>query len=178
MAADWDKLAEEWKDHNVGFVAEVDCTAEGKPLCAANNIRGFPTMMFGDPFALQDYQGGRSYAELSKFAMENLKPVCSVANVELCNADMRAQIEKYMKLSAEELTMSMDEKEKKLEKVEEYFKLAIEKLQVEYQELLEAKETTVASVKSAGLTLMKAVLAARVKSEFEPESCDTCDVIV
>ena len=34
MAADWERLADEWKDHPVGLVAEVDCTSDdGKPLC-------------------------------------------------------------------------------------------------------------------------------------------------
>ena len=26
------------------LVAHVDCTAEGKPLCDANGVKGFPTL--------------------------------------------------------------------------------------------------------------------------------------
>ena len=34
MAEDWEKLGEEWKDHPVGLIAEVDCTSdEGQPVC-------------------------------------------------------------------------------------------------------------------------------------------------
>ena len=33
MAPDWEKLAGEWDGHDIGLIAEVDCTTEGKPLC-------------------------------------------------------------------------------------------------------------------------------------------------
>jgi hypothetical protein len=52
MAPDWEKLGEEWKDHAVGLIAEVDCTEDsGKPLCEEYGIEGFPTLMYGDPSA-------------------------------------------------------------------------------------------------------------------------------
>jgi len=50
LAPDWEKLANDWKGHKVGLVAEVDCTdpaAEG--VCAEYQIEGFPTLMYGDP---------------------------------------------------------------------------------------------------------------------------------
>ena len=169
MAPDWEKLAEEWKDHAVGFVAEVDCTTEGKPLCDANGVRGFPTLKYGDPAGLEDYQGGRSYADLAKFATENLKPVCSVGNIELCDAEKKAQIEKYMKLSVEELNKAVAEEETKLEKAEEDFKAAVEKLQAEYQKLSEDKDAAITAVKNAGLALMKSVLVAKNKTEKKDE---------
>ena len=52
MAPDWEKLGEEWKDHAVGMIADVDCTEEGgKPLCEDYGVEGFPTLMYGDPAA-------------------------------------------------------------------------------------------------------------------------------
>jgi thiol-disulfide isomerase/thioredoxin len=34
MAEDWEKLEEDWKDHDVALVAEVDCTSDGgQPIC-------------------------------------------------------------------------------------------------------------------------------------------------
>jgi Thioredoxin len=169
MAPDWEKLAEEWKDHAVGFIAEVDCTTEGKPLCDANGVRGFPTLKYGDPAGLEDYQGARTYTDLAKFATENLKPVCSVGNIELCDDEKKAQIEKYMKLSVEELNKSVEEEEKKLETAEEDFKKAVEKLQAEYQKLSEDKEEMITAVKGSGLALMKSVLVAKSKTEKKDE---------
>jgi hypothetical protein len=55
------------------LVAEVDCTADGESLCKMFDVQGYPTLKWGDPSDLQDYQGGRSYEDLRQFADENLK---------------------------------------------------------------------------------------------------------
>lgn len=165
MAPDWEKLAEEWDGNDVGFVAEVDCTAEGKPLCDENNVRGFPSIKYGDPHALEDYQAGRTYADLAKFATENLKPTCSVSNIDLCDDEKKKQIEEYMKLSEEELTKAIETEETKLTKSEEDFKEAVARLQAEYQKLSEDKDTAANEVKQAGLGMLKAVLNAKKKSQ-------------
>jgi thiol-disulfide isomerase/thioredoxin len=169
MAKDWEKLSQEWDGHAVGFVAEVDCTTEGKPLCDANGVRGFPTLKYGDPAALEDYQGGRTYDVLADFAKENLKPVCSVNNLELCDDEKKAQIEKYQKLSVEELNTAISAEEGKLEKAEEDFKESVAKLQAEYQKLSEEKDEAVAAVKSSGLGLMKSVLVTKTKGDKKDE---------
>ena len=135
MAPDWKKLSGEWESNAVGLVAEVDCTADGKPLCDANGVRGFPTLKYGDPTSLDDYSGGRDYDSLAKFATENLKPICSPSNLDICDADKKAQIETLMAKSTEELDASIAEEEKKLEAAEEDFKTAVEGLQKTYQKL-------------------------------------------
>lgn len=169
MAPDYEKLAEEWHNHEVGLVAEVDCTAEGKPLCDANGVRGFPTLKYGDPSALEDYQGGRSYDELAAFAKENLKPVCSPANIDLCDDAKKKEIEGYMKLSAKDLDKKIEKEEKKLESAEEDFKKEVEKLQQTYQKLSDAKDKKLAEVKESGLGLMKAVKGFKAKAEKKDE---------
>lgn len=164
MAPDWEKLAAEWEGNEVGYVAEIDCTAEGKPLCDANGVRGFPTLKYGDPANLEDYQGGRDLASLSKFAKENLKPVCSPTNLDLCDDEMKTQIEGFMKLSEADLKSKIAEYEKQLEDAEENFKAEVSKLQATYQQLSEAKDNTIAEVKSSGLGLLKSVLTAKTKA--------------
>merc|ERR1740117_1526593 len=79
----------EFDGHASALVGDVDCTAAGKPLCDSNGVRGFPTIKFGDPSNLEDYKGGRDFDALSKFASENLKPVCSPANIDLCDATLQ-----------------------------------------------------------------------------------------
>jgi thiol-disulfide isomerase/thioredoxin len=169
MAPDWEKLAKEWDGHAVGLVAEVDCTTEGKPLCDANGVKGFPSLKYGDPAGLDDYQGSRAYDDLAKFAKENLKPVCSVANIDLCDDEKKKQIETYQKLSVDELNAAIKAEEEKLTKAEDDFKEAVAKLQAEYQKLSEEKDATVASVKSSGLGVMKSVLAAMSKEDKKDE---------
>lgn len=163
MAPDWEKLSAEWEGHKVGLVAEVDCTADGKPLCDENGVRGFPTLKYGDPAGLEDYQGARTYDALAKFATDNLKPVCSPANLDLCDGDKKKQIEEYMKLSAEDLEKKIEEEEKKLEAAEENFKDEVQKLQDAYQKLSTEKDEKIAAVKEAGLGLMKSVAGAKKK---------------
>lgn len=169
MAPDWEQLAQEWDSDKVGLVAEVDCTTEGKPLCDANGVRGFPTLKYGDPTNLDDYQGSRAYADLAKFAKDNLKPVCSPSNLDLCDADKKKQIEEFMKLSVDELDKKISAEEEKLNKAEEDFKAAVSKLQAEYQALSEEKDKQMAEVKNSGLGLLKSVKAAKTKSGGKDE---------
>lgn len=167
MAPDWEKLAAEWEGDAVGLIAEVDCTADGKPLCDANGVKGFPTLKYGDASALDDYQGGRSYDDLSKFAKANLKPVCSPANIDLCDADKKKQIEELMAKSVADLDAAIAAEEKKLDEAEEVFKKAVEGLQATYQKLMEDKEKAVADVKASGLGMMKSVKASKAKADKE-----------
>ena len=163
MAPDWEKLAADWEGNEIGLVAEVDCTAEGKPLCDQNGVKGFPTLKYGDPTALSDYQGGRSYDDLAKFATANLKPMCSPAKLELCDAEQKAKLESLMTKSAAELEEAIKAEEAKLQEAEETFKAEVQKLQEKYQSLMAEKDAAQAAVTAAGLGSMKAVKAFKAK---------------
>jgi len=142
------------------LVADVDCTAGGKDLCDANGVRGYPTIKWGDPSDLQDYQGGRTYDDLKKFAEENLKPMCSVKNIDLCDDAKKADIKKYQDMSAEDLDAAIATEEKKLEDAEAEFKAAVQELQETYSALSTEKDEKIAAVKNSGLGLMKSVKTA------------------
>ena len=165
MKPDWDKLMKNYKDHASALVADVDCTAAGKPLCDSNGVRGFPTIKYGDPGALEDYKGGRDYNALKKFADENLKPMCSPSNLDLCDDEKKQEIEDMMKLSVEELNTQIKDGESKIEAAEENFKTEVEKLQAAYQKLMSDKDDAIEAVKKSGLGLMKSVLAAKQKGD-------------
>jgi len=64
MKPAWDKLMTEYSSSKSALVADVDCTAAGKPLCDSNGVRGFPTIKYGDPSNLEDYKGGRDFDSL------------------------------------------------------------------------------------------------------------------
>merc|ERR1711862_614159 len=117
---------------------------------------------YGDPMALEDYSGGRSFKDLTDFAKENLKPVCSPAKLDLCDADKKEQIEKFMALPADELNGLIDVEEKKIADAEE-------KLQTKYQDLMAEKDAAAAAVKSSGLGLMKSVKAFAAKNTGSDE---------
>lgn len=158
LKPDWDKLMDEFGSSSTQLVADVDCTAEGKPLCDENGVKGYPTLKWGDPSDLQDYQGGRTFDDLKKFVEENLKPLCSVKNMDLCDGEKKSQIEKYLGMAKDDLEAAVAAEEKKIADAEETFKTEVAALQERYSKLSEEKEATAAAVKNAGLGLMKSVL--------------------
>eukprot|EP00956_Cyclotella_meneghiniana_P012301 scaffold17477_cov41-Cyclotella_meneghiniana.AAC.8 len=178
MKPDWDKLMEQFKGSATQLVADVDCTADGKPLCDEVGVRGYPTIKYplhsshtlrsfavhsnfnlqGDPADLQDYQGGRDFDSLSKFAAD-LKPMCSPKNIDLCDDAKKAEISKFQSMAAAELDKLIEAEEKKLEEAEEEFKEEVQKLQDRYTALSTEKDEKIKAVKDAGLGLMKAVKA-------------------
>lgn len=157
----------EYEGHKTALVADVDCTAGGKPLCDSNGVRGFPTIKYGDPNNLEDYKGGRDFDALSKFASENLKPVCSPSNIDLCDATQKAEIEKFQAMSADELDAAIAAKDKEGADAESTFKSEVEKLQKKYEQLQKDKETTLENIKKSGLGIMKAVKAAGAAGKDE-----------
>jgi hypothetical protein len=164
MKPAWDQLMGDYDGHASALVADVDCTSAGKPLCDSNGVQGFPTIKYGDPSALEDYEGGRSYDDLKKFADENLKPTCSPTNIDLCDDDKKAEIEKLQAMSAEDLEKAIEEKEGEAKAAEETFEQEVGKLQKKYESLMKEKDETIAAVKDSGLGLMKAVKAAAGKA--------------
>merc|ERR1712046_85305 len=155
----WDKLMGEFDGHATTLVADVDCTTGGKPLCDKAGVRGYPTIKHGDPNNLEDYKGGRDFDSLKKFAEENLKPVCSPANIDLCDDEKKAKIKELEAMSAEDLDKAIAEKDKENEEAEATFKKGVEGLNTQYKALMAAKDEALKKVKESGLGLMKAVKA-------------------
>uniref|UniRef100_A0A7S1ARR7 Thioredoxin domain-containing protein n=1 Tax=Noctiluca scintillans TaxID=2966 RepID=A0A7S1ARR7_NOCSC len=169
MKPDWDKLMTEFADSATGLVADVDCTAAGKSLCETHGVKGYPTIKWGDPAALEDYQGGRDFDSLQKFASESLKPMCSPNNIDLCDDEKKAEIEKVQAMSDEELAGAITKFEDMNNSAEETFKTEVQKLQDTYQALMKAKDDAVEEVKAAGLGLMKSVQSSKAKAAGNSE---------
>jgi len=172
MKPDWDKLMAAFADSETALVADVDCTAEGKDLCTEHGVRGYPTIKWGDPSNLEDYQGSRDFAALEKFAKENLKPMCSPSNIDLCEGDKKAQIEKFLGHAEDELDKMIAEKEKEVESADAAFKAGVEELQAKYQELMAEKEVESADAAfKAGVEELQAkyqeLMAEKEKKEAE-----------
>merc|ERR1711937_947102 len=121
-------------------------------------------MGWGDPSSLEDYSGGRDYEALKKFAKENLKPMCSPANLDLCDEEKKAKITELQAMPAADLTAKIDEKKAEMKTLEETFESEVKKLQEAYEQLQKDKEKTIADVKSSGLGLMQAVQAAKKRN--------------
>jgi hypothetical protein len=159
MKPAWDKLIAEFKDSKTALVADVDCTAGGKALCDQIGVRGYPTIKYGDPNNLEDYKGGRSFDDLKKFAEANLGPTCGPDNLDLCDDEKKALIQKFQAMSSAELEAAVAEKTAALEKLETDFKSSVEGLQKQYSEANEKKDKDIEELKNSGLGLMKSVAA-------------------
>merc|ERR1712028_125077 len=162
---DWDKLMAEYADSKSVLIGDVDCTAGGKDLCNEIGVRGYPTIKFGDPSNLEDYKGGRTFNDMKKHADENLGPSCGPDNLDLCDAEKKATIEKYQAMSATDLEKFIEESSEKMETAESDFKKFVEKLQKDYETENKAKNATIEEIKSSGLGLAKAVKASKKSKE-------------
>jgi len=166
MKPDWDKLSAEYADSKTILIGDVDCTAAGKELCNEIGVRGYPTIKFGDPNNLEDYKGGRTLADMQKHAAENLGPSCGPENLDLCDAEKKATIEKYQAMSAADLDKFITESEATMEKTEADFKAFVDGLQKSYESHNKEKDEAVEKIKSSGLGFAKAVKAAPKKEEL------------
>jgi len=167
MKPAWDKLMKNWNKGDrakTSLIADVDCTAEGKPLCEQVGVQGFPTIKWGDASNLEDYDGGRDYEALKKFAKDSLKPMCSPANLDLCDDDKKKEISEFQAMSAEDLDAKIEEKKAEIKTAESTFEEEVKKLQETYGQLQKDKDEAIAAVKQSGLGLMQAVQAHAKKS--------------
>jgi len=169
MKPAWDKLMTKYSGHATALVGDVDCTAEGKPLCEEHGVQGFPTIKWGDPSALEDYEGGRDFTELESFAEENLKPICSPQNIDLCDDDKKTQIAELMAMSLDALEASITQKESESKEAEETFDAEVKKLQEKYEALEKEKTEKQKAIKDSGLGLMKAVKASKGSGSAKDE---------
>jgi len=166
MKPDWDKLMAAFKDHASTLIADVDCTTGGKSLCEQVGVRGYPSIKHGDPNDLEDYKGGRDFASLKKFA-DGLGPQCSPANLDLCDAAKKKQIEEFTALGKEKREEMIKAKEAEITKLEADFKSFVDGLQKQYTEANEKKDKDIEAVKTSGLGLLKSVQAHAKKSKSE-----------
>lgn len=167
MKPDWDKLMAEYKDSKDILIADVDCTTGGKDLCEQVGVEGFPTIKHGDPNNLEDYEGGRAYKDLSKFAKSNLGPRCGPGNVELCDAENKALLDDFMKMSTEDLTAKITEKDAEMKTVDKELEELLKSLQSQYEKGQEDAKANKDAIKKAGLGLMKSVQAHKKAGKSE-----------
>lgn len=104
MKPAWDELMALYKDSQTSLIADVDCTAEGQPLCQKYGVQGYPSIKWGENMdKLKDYQGGRDFKSLKSFAESSLGPQCGIENLDVCTDKERELYEEMLKLPVAEL---------------------------------------------------------------------------
>lgn len=99
MKPDWDRLAEESPADVV--IADVDCGKE-EDLCSEVGVTGYPTIKYYVDGEETDFQGGRSFDDLSTFVSEELAAQCTFDMPDLCSDKAKKYIEKWSAKSADE----------------------------------------------------------------------------
>jgi len=165
MKPDWEKLTADFADSTAVAIVDVDCTKDdSKDLCSKYGVKGYPTIKYftssTDPLG-DKYEGGRTYDDLKKFADENLGPSCSPSDLDLCNDEQKAEIEKFQAIPIEELKATVAERTKAAEDAEKNFKDEVSKLQAKYESLMKEKDEAVEA--AAVPNMARAVLAAAKK---------------
>lgn len=139
MKPAWDQLSEEFPG-----VYDVDCTADGKELCEKVGVQGYPTIKYGaadDLDSLQNYEGGRDFDALKKFAEENLAPLCGPQALDACSDEEKKQIEQFsakplaeLEADLKKIAKDLDDKEKKYNKKRRKFDEKDKEFQDEWKE--------------------------------------------
>jgi hypothetical protein len=161
---------EEFANSSTQLIADVDCTVkDNEGLCNAMGVQGFPTLKWGDAEDLQEYQGPRSYDALKLFAEENLKPMCSIKNIDLCDDEKKALLKKYQDMSVDVLENAVEEKMAQIDGAEKTFDEEVGKLQQKYESLEKERNDAVTAVKNSGLGLMNSVLKSKTATETKDE---------
>jgi thiol-disulfide isomerase/thioredoxin len=169
LAPDWEKLAEEWKNHPQGLVGEVDCVAHRK-FCQSLNFEGVPTLLFGDPSAngilLQEYTSrDKSYNALFEFAKDTIaSPICSPANVEPCDELTKSRLQYLLGLSELDLQSAIQDLNDKIDRAEAEFQNSYKEMQSAYDRLSTGHQLSVARMK-ARIEMIKAVREEKLQQQ-------------
>jgi len=159
MKPAWDQLSDEFKSSKTVVVADVDCTVH-KDLCGKYGVRGYPTIKYFTSSTAADgdaYEGGRDFDSLKKFADESLGPSCSNDNIDLCDAEQTAILEKYNGMSADERKKIVDDATAAIDAAEEKAKEQVKKLQSRYEELMKEKDESIKALQTPELRLLKTI---------------------
>jgi thioredoxin-like negative regulator of GroEL len=159
MKPAWDQLGDEFAGSKTVVIGDVDCTVH-QGLCGKYGVRGYPTIKYFTSSTAADgdtYEGGRDYASLKKFADESLGPSCSNDNLDLCDDEQKAILDKYNAMSADERKEIVDKANKDVDDAEENFKAEVKKLQASYEKLMSDKDEGIKALQTPELRLLKSI---------------------
>jgi len=136
MKPDWDSLASTYEDSKTVIIADVDCTAGGKPLCDKFGVRGYPTIKYFNPpdEEGEDYKGGRDLPALKKFVESDLGPGCSVDTKDNCSAEQLQDLEKYIAMDPAEREAKLTTMKDELKTAEDAHNELLKQLQAQFKE--------------------------------------------
>lgn len=89
----------------------MDCIGDGEGVCEKEGVSALPTILYGDPFDLKEYSGGRDFDALKAFAEKELGPRCGPARVDLCDEAIQKQLKHLLGLDFTQLATEQHQAE-------------------------------------------------------------------
>merc|ERR1712178_319152 len=115
--------------------------------------------------APEDYKGGRTFADLTKFVKDTLMvPPCDSNNKAECTPEQLKSLEEAEALSPEERAAKIESMTAEVKATERAHEDLLQSLQAQYKKSMEETETKVADLKK-GMKWLKAVKAPAGKDE-------------
>jgi Thioredoxin len=167
LSDDWNRLEEDWSSHDVGVIANVDCSSEhhGKPICDEFDITTYPTLIvyYGDDPLIHvetydysttdigegDGDGGLDYESLSKYAKQHLSQLrCSPLRLDACTVDERTIIENLESKTLSELNDIVTTVTDMVETEETKFDNHVKEIQQLYEKYVQEFNTKMDEIKS------------------------------
>lgn len=173
MKPDWDALGKEYADSKTVLIADVDCTAAGKPLCDKYGVKGYPTIKYFNPpdEEGEDYKGGRDLAALKKFAANELGPSCSADTLENCSEEQKAELKAYMDMDATERATKLESLKTAMAEAQTTHDALLKSLQSQYK----ASQESLDKLKEESAPTIKLLKAATPKAA--PAEAETKDEV-
>ena len=110
MKPAWDQLGDEYASSSSVVIGDADCTASGKSLCDANDVRGYPTIKYynAEHPDGESYNGGRDFDSLKKFTDESLSAKCLLDDIEGCSDKEKEFMEKWKGKPADDVKKQLE----------------------------------------------------------------------
>jgi len=168
MKPDWDDLGEKYENSKKVLIGDVDCTAEGEPLCKKYGVEGYPTLLAFNPpnYLPEKYEGERSKKDLKKF-IKTLGPACTVSTLDVCKPKQLEKLQPYLDMDPKELKEKHDAYKLEIDSAQEKHDALMKSLQAQYS----ASEAALKELKEAKEPELK-LMSAAIKPETTTEAKD------
>merc|ERR1740121_2211526 len=168
----WDKMMADSEPFKNLLIADVNCDGDGKDLCSAFGIKGFPTLKYAKldwasngvylPENFQDYKGQRNLDAMTKFINIELGvgfgDACRPSALHFCTKEEKQQIKEFAAMTSMSRSAMLTDKMAASMRIEEEHKKFIDNLEARQRELLiEAEKKKRKKLKKHDYTILKSV---------------------
>ncbi|KAJ1450842.1 thioredoxin-like protein, partial [Pelagophyceae sp. CCMP2097] len=154
LAPAWEELATAFAGDALKLIAEVDCDAS-KDLCEKHGVSGFPSLKYGAPHDLREYDGGRETEDLVKFATDDLVAACSIMNLDACDAATKLRIAGWQAAKAKDLAALIAAGDADIAAATAHYTAEFDKLKATYQAFDKTKLEKIDAAMKDGLASLQ-----------------------